>query len=569
MRDAETMQHTDSVPASNGESLLVDPRREEILKERAMKFKSVNLNPRQLCDLEMLLNRAFSPLEGYLGRKDYESVLSDMRLSDGSLWPLPICLGVSKTFAASLEEGECVAVRDPEGFMLAVLTVSDIWKPDLEAEVRAIRGAKARLGRLDGCCCCLEEPWYIGGRLEGVSYPQRYDFADIRLTPAEVRQCLLQDGREQVMAVQAGRPLHKADRAMLEEIAHEQGVSLLLSPQLKPSMSFSVDHFGLVRSFRQFAETFPQGMAKLNLNPWFERHVGPRGALLRAIVNRNYGCTHMLVWDGAKIEPRRNALSEDYRAHIRWLADHREETGIIPVAEHCMALDRASGRYVRSETGGQCANDHNAVVELLLRGEPVPDWMSFPGVLKELARTYKPRWKQGITLFFTGLSGAGKSTLAKVLFVKLLEMNGRPVTLLDGDIVRTNLSSELSFSKEHRNLNVTRIGFVASEIVKNGGVAICAPIAPYAESRRQVRKAVEEYGGFIEIHVSTPLSVCEQRDRKGIYAKARAGLIKGLTGVDDPYIEPENPELRIDTTELHPDEAAEKVLLYLSEHRFI
>ena len=563
------MQYTDSLPAHNAESLLVHFRRVELLKERATEFKSVNLNPRQLCDLEMLLNRAFYPLEGYLGRKDYESVLSDMRLSDGTLWPLPICLGVSKEFAASLELGECVAVRDAEGFMLAVLTVSDIWKPDLEAEARAIRGDQARPERLDGCCCDLDEPWYIGGRVEGVSYPQRYDFTDYRLTPAEVQRFLVQKGWRKVMAVQAGRPLHQADRAMLEEIAREQGASLLLSPQLRPAMYFSVDHFSLVRSFQRFAETFPRSVAKLNLTPWFARRMGPRGALLRAIVNKNYGCTHMLVWDGAKAEPRQNALSKDYEAHIRWLEDHQKETGVVPVAEHCMALDHATGRYVRSGTGGRCANDHDAVVDLLTRGEPVPDWMSFPGVLKELSRTHKPRRKQGLTLFFTGLSGAGKSTLAKVLFVKLLELNSRPVTLLDGDIVRTNLSSELSFSKEHRNLNVTRIGFVASEIVKNGGVAICAPIAPYAESRRQARKAVEEYGGFVEIHVSTPLSVCEQRDRKGIYAKARAGIIKEMTGVDDPYIEPENPELRIDTTELNPNEAAHEVMLYLSEHQFI
>lgn len=563
------MQYTDSLPAHNAESLLVHFRRAELLKERAMEFKSVNLNPRQLCDLDMLLNRAFYPLDGYLGRKDYESVLSDMRLSDGTLWPLPICLGVSEEFATSLEEGECVAVRDAEGFMLAVLTVSDIWKPDLQAEARAIRGGLARPERLDGCCCGLDEPWYIGGRVEGVSYPQRYDFTDIRLTPAEVQRFFAQKGWRKVMAVQAGRPLHQADRAMLEDIAREQGANLLLSPQLKPSMYFSVDHFSLVRSFQRFAETFPRSMAKLNLTPWFQRHMGPRGALLRAIVSKNYGCTHMLVWDGAKAEPKRNALSEDYEAHICWLAERREETGIAPVAEHCMALDKGTGRYVRSETGGRCVNDHDAVVDLLTRGESVPEWMSFPEVLKELSRIHKPRWKQGVALFFTGLSGAGKSTLAKVLFVKLLELNGRPVTLLDGDIVRTNLSSELSFSTEHRNLNVARIGFVASEIVKNGGVAICAPIAPYAESRVQARKAVEEYGGFVEIHVSTPLSVCEQRDRKGLYAKARSGIIKGVTGVDDPYIEPDNPELRIDTSELSPNEAAREVLLYLNEHQFI
>lgn len=562
------MQYSDSLPAHNAENLLVHFRRVERLKEQATEFKSVYLNPQQLCDLEMLLNRAFYPLEGYMCRPDYESVLSGMTLADGTLWPLPICLGVAGEFAESLVPGEGVAVRDAEGFMLAVLTVADVWKPDLAVESRAIFGEGGDLAA-GGCNCGLEDPWYVGGRVEGIAFPQRYDFTDLRMTPAEVQRFFVQKGWRKVVAVQAGRPLHKADRAMLEEIALEEGASLLLSPLLSPSMYSSVDHFVLVRCFQQFVETFPRNMAKLNLTSWFQRSMGPKGALLRAIVNKNYGCTHMLVWDSGKKEPRLNALSEEYGAHIRWLSGFAEATGITPVAEHCMSLDKGTGRYARSDRGEPCGNDHNAVVELLVRGEPIPDWMSFPGVIRELSRKFKPRRKQGFTLFFTGLSGAGKSTLAKVLYVKLLELNHRPVTLLDGDIVRTNLSSELDFSKEHRNLNVTRIGFVASEIVKNGGVAVCAPIAPYPESRRQARRAVEEYGGFIEIHVSTPLSVCEQRDRKGIYAKARAGLIKGLTGVDDPYIEPENPELRIDTSELTPNEAAHEVMMFLSDNKYL
>ena len=310
-------------------------------------------------------------------------------------------------------------------------------------------------------------------------------------------------------------------------------------------------------------------MAMLNLMPWFERKVGPKGALLRAIVNKNYGCTHMLVWDSGKAEPRLNVDTDEFNKHLDWLADHREATGIVPIRERCMVLDEASGKYVSSDCGTLCVNDHNAVIDLLLRGEEVPERMSFPGVLDALRKTYKPRSRQGFCLFFTGLSGAGKSTLAKVLYVKMLEVSGRPVTLLDGDVVRTNLSSELTFSKEHRDLNVTRIGFVASEIVKNGGVAVCAPIAPYAEARREVRRIVEQYGGFVEVHVSTPLTVCEQRDRKGIYAKARAGVIKGMTGVDDPYIEPDNPELRIDTSELTPSEGAAEVMNYLANNHYI
>lgn len=563
------MQYSDSLPAHNAESLLVHFRRVELLKSQATGFKSVYLNSHQLCDLEMLLNRAYYPLDGYMCRNDYESVLEKMQLADGTVWPLPICLGVDEEFAGSLETGECLAVRDAEGFMLAVLTVADVWQPDLQKESEAIWGEGGHSGGVNAAQCPIENPWYIGGRVEGVAFPQHYDFTDIRKTPAEVHRYYSQKGWRRIIGVQAGRPLHKADRAMLEEIAGEEGASLLLSPLMFPSMYSSVDHFSLVRCLKEFVATFPKNMALLNLMPWFERKMGPKGALLRAIVNRNYGCTHMLVWDSGKAEPRLNVLTDEFEAHVAWLAEQKDATGIVPIKERCMVLDEASKTYVSSDAGRLCANDHNTVVSLLSQGEDVPEWMSFPGVLDALSRTHKPRSRQGLTLFFTGLSGAGKSTLAKILYVKLLEQNERPVTLLDGDIVRTNLSSELSFSKEHRNLNVTRIGFVASEIVKNGGVAVCAPIAPYPEARRQVRENIKQYGGFVEVHVSTPIEVCEQRDRKGIYAKARAGIIKGLTGVDDPYIEPENPELRIDTSELTPSEAANEVMVFLRSNGYI
>lgn len=562
------MLYSDSLPAHNAESLLVHFRRVERLKEQAIDFKSIYLNPRQLCDLEMLLSRAYYPLDGYLCRSDYESVLDNMQLADGTLWPLPICLGTEEDFAQTLSVGESIAVRDAEGFMLAVLTVGEVWKPDLKKEAVAIWGEGANTGR-SACNCEIENVWYVGGRVEGLAFPQRYDFTDLRLTPAEVHRYFTQKGWRKVIGVQAGRPLHKADRAMLEEIALEEGASILLTPLMLPSLYSNVDHFSLVRCLQKFAETMPKNLVKLNLMPWFERKMGPRGSLLRAVVNKNYGCTHMLLWDSGKAEPRSNGHSDDFQSHFEWMTSQQKASGIIPLKEQCMVLDKTIGNYHSSDEGQLCANDHNTVVDLLAKGEDVPDWMSYPGVLEVLGKKHKPRSKQGFTLFFTGLSGAGKSTLAKVLYVKLLELNDRPATLLDGDIVRTNLSSELDFSKKHRNLNVTRIGFVASEIVKNGGIAVCAPIAPYPESRREVREVIEQHGGFIEIHVSTPLSVCEQRDRKGIYAKARAGVIKGLTGVDDPYIEPENPELRIDTSEMTPNEAMNVVLVFLRDQKYI
>ena len=543
---------SDSLPAHNAENLLVHFRRVERLKEQAAEYRSVSLDARGLADLEMLLSRAYYPLEGYMCRADYERVLAEMRLADGTLWPLPVCLAVDRALAESLEPGEPVAIRDVEGFMLAVLTVAEAWNPD-PADPAV---------------------WYVGGRVEGLHFPQRYDFTGLRLTPADTHRYFAQKGWRKVISVQAGRPLHRADQAMLTGLAKEYGASLLLSPVLSPSMYSSVDHFTLVRCFQRFAETFPRNQAALCLTPWFEHGQGPKSALLRAVVNKNYGCTHMLVWDrnghltGGN-PAGGNPAGSDSPARFDLLREYEAETGITPVREQDMVYEPGTRTYVPGPRPQGEAEDHATVVELLLRGEEVPEHLTFPEVLAELRKKHRPRSSQGFTLFFTGLSGAGKSTLAKVLYVKLLEMSRRPVTLLDGDIVRRNLSSELDFSKEHRNLNVTRIGFVASEIVKNGGVAICAPIAPYPESRREVRRMVEEHGGFIEIHVSTPLEVCEQRDRKGIYAKARAGLMKGVTGVDDPYIEPERPELRIDTTEMVPNEAAHEIMTYLSEKQYI
>ncbi len=556
--------YSDALPAHNAESLLVHFRRVELLKEQATDFKSVSLDSGQLSDLEMLLSRAFYPLEGYMCRADYERVLSEMRLTDDTLWPLPVCLAVDEYFAKDLEPGESVAIRDAEGFMLAVLTVAEVWQPDLAAEAQALWGGNGPAPDKDA-----PPVWYVGGRVEGLHFPQRYDFTDLRLTPAETHRYFSQKGWRKVISVQAGRPLHRADKAMLERMALDHGASLFLSPVLSPSMYSSVDHFTLVRCFQRFTDTLSRNMAKLCLTPWFERGLGPKSALLRAVVNKNYGCTHMLVWDRNNHLVGSAPRPPDYAARFDLLKEYEAETGVAPVREQDMVFDVDTRTFAPGTRPQDEPDDHEAIVELLVRGEPVPEHLTLPGVLEELKQKHKPRSAQGFTLFFTGLSGAGKSTLAKVLFVKLLEMSQRPVTLLDGDIVRHNLSSELNFSKEHRNLNVTRIGFVASEIVKNGGVAICAPIAPYPESRREVRRMIEEHGGFIEIHVSTPLEVCEQRDRKGIYAKARAGIIKGLTGVDDPYVEPENPELSFDTTELTPNEAAHEIMMFLSDKSYV
>ena len=559
------------------ESLFVHFRRIESLKQDALGYPSVHLNKKQLCDLELLLNRAYYPLTGYLGREDYESVLEEMRLTDDTLWPIPICLGVSEEMAQTLEKGQPIALRDEEGFMLAVLTIKDIWKPDKRREARVVFGTydpEKHPGVRD--LFEQEAPWYIGGTLEGMHLPLHYDFKELRLTPSEVHRRFSQDGWRHVIGFQTQKHLHCAHKEMTLRAAREAGASIFLQPVVGLSHPGDLDHYTQVRCYQEIVKKYPKNMIMLGLIPLAMRKAGPREALWQAIIRKNYGCSHFMVADDHG-DPFAENSSEDrfypLNAAQEMVRSFEEETGITMVPLKKMVYVEDKAQYLPEDEVEPGMNvKHISSGELRRRlenGLDIPEWFSYPEVVAELRQAYPPRSKQGFTIFLTGLSSAGKSTLAKVLVVKFMEMRDRPVTLLDGDIVRKNLSSELTFSKEHRNLNITRIGFVAGEITKNGGIAICAPIAPYEESRRDNRDLISRYGGYIEVYLSTPLEVCEQRDRKELYARARAKKIKGVTGIDDPYMPPSNPEITIDTSEVTQDEAAQEVLLYLEEKGYI
>ncbi len=554
------------------ESLLVHFRRTEELKKEAVAFPYIDLNKRQLCDLELLLNRAFYPLAGYLDRQNYEAVLAGMRLVDNTLCPMPICLDIQEKTAKTLKAGERVAINDQEGFMLAVLTVSDIWQPDKKREAMAVYGSDDP-AKHPGVRHLYEMgDWYVGGTLEGLHLPQHYDFKEIRLTPSETNRCFSQNGWRQVLGFHTNEYLHCAHREMVLRAAREIGANILLQPVVGLSHPGNIDHYTHVRCYEEIVKKFPRNMSMLSLLPLAERQAGPREALWHAIIKKNFGCSHFLVADN-HADP--NTSEPFYKRHAaqELVREYEAETGIqmVPLAEMVYVEDKA--QYIpKSEATPSMAIKSISSVEFKRRLDndlEIPAWFSYPEVVAELRWAFPPRNKQGFTIFISGLSGSGKSTLAKVLMVKFMEMRDRPVTLLDGDIVRKNLSSELTFSEEHRNLNITRIGFVASEITKNGGIALCAPIAPYEESRQANRELISRYGGYIEIYVSTPLEVCEQRDRKGLYAKARAGKVKGVTGVTDPYIPPSNPELTINTAEITPAEAAQEVLLYLEDQGYI
>ncbi len=565
----------ESLSSEFSESLIVHFRRAEQLRKEAVDLLSLDLNMRQLCDLELLLNRGFYPLGGYLSKQDYNAVLEGMRLSSGDVWPIPVCLDVSDATVAKLASGQRVALNDQEGFLLAILTVGDVWQPDKIHEAEAVYGT-ADAQQHPGVKSLLQQTgdWYVSGSVEGVSLPIHYDFRELRVTPSETHRRFTQYGWRRVLGFHTREYLHCAHREMVLAAARDIGASVFLHPVVGLEHPGKRDHYTQVHCYQEFVQHFPSNMISFGITPMAERFAGPREALWHAMIRKNFGCSHFMVADihgdpfaGSDHEP----FYPKYAAQ-ELVEEMEPETGIAMVPERAMGYveDKAQYVFLTDVKDGQVVK--NITSEELKRrlewGAEIPGWYSYANVVKELQKAFPPRSSQGFTVFLTGLSGSGKSTIAKVLMVRFMEMRDRPVTLLDGDIVRKNLSSELTFSKEHRDLNVTRIGFVASEITKNGGIALCAPIAPYEAPRSANRELISRYGGYIEVHVATPLEVCEQRDRKGLYAKARKGIIKGVTGVSDPYIAPEHPELTIDTSQLTPAEAVQEIMLYLEEQGY-
>jgi sulfate adenylyltransferase len=482
-----------------------------------------DLTGRQLCDLELLMTGAFAPLASFLGRADYDSVVTRMRLHGGAFWPMPITLDVTREFADTLAIGARIALRDAEGLPLATLTLREMWEPDRSIEAQALYGALDR--SLPAVRQSLDpaRPIYLAGELQPSAPPAHYDFQHLRLTPLQTRTRFAQSGWQRVMAAPlAGLPLVADVEAMLQA-ARAVDAHVLMQPvvgqaALRYLAPGDLEHYARLRCYEHVLKRCPPESTMLALLPLSSRAAGARETLWRALVHKNYGCTHVLLTQG---EPSERAK----------LAPHAREAGI---------------EFVEAPAH-QEAPSQTRLRASLERGERIAPSILYPEVAAELRKRYRPKLQRGFTLFFTGLSGSGKSTIARALLAKLMELGTRTVTLLDGDLVRKHLSSELGFSREHRNINIQRIGYVASEITKHGGIAICAPIAPYAEMRRAVRAMISEYGGFYEIYVSTPLAVCEARDRKGLYAKARAGIIKEFTGVSDPYEAPQRAEVVIDT----------------------
>ena len=557
-------------------NLVAEADRAAELKSHSREWPSWDLTARQVCDLELLLSGGFSPLRGFMTRADYDGVCDNMRLSDGTLWPMPITLDVTAEFAAKLRPGSSkVALRDAEGVMLAVLHVDEVWQPDLKAEAKSVFKTTSTVHPGVNYLLTKSNPWYVGGKLEGLQMPSRYDFRSLRLTPAELRTEFSRLGWRRVVAFQTRNPMHRAHQELTFRAAKQVEANLLLHPSVGMTKPGDVDYFTRVRCYQLLLSKYPPATVKLALLPLAMRMGGPREAIWHGIIRKNHGATHFIVGRdhaGPGNDADGKPFYGPYEAQ-EVFKQHEADIGVTMVPFNMMVYLEDQDKYIPDNevrNGARVLNISGTQLrQRLNEGREIPAWFTYPEVGHELRRTYPPRYKQGLTVFFTGLSGSGKSTIANVLMTKFLEMGGRPVTLLDGDLVRKHLSSELGFSKEHRDINIRRIGYVASEITKNGGIAICAPIAPYDAVRKQVREMIEPFGGFVLVHIATPVEVCEQRDRKGLYAKARAGILKEFTGISDPYEAPANAEVMIDTTELSPEEAAQEIILHLERQGFI
>jgi len=543
--------------------LLAGPDRAKELTAQAREMPSWALAPRQLADLEALLTGAFSPLAGFMGRDDHERVCRERRLADGTFFPLPVTLDVTEDAAAALAPGAPLALRDPEGVLIAVLTVEETWRAEREEEAQHLFGtrdvAQAGAFRL------LKEthPIYVAGRLEGVAAPHHYDFVELRQTPAALRERFARLGWRTVAAFPADGVMHRAEQELTLAACREIEANLLIQYAAGSTSFADVAHYARIRCLSAVVTTYPLHTALLGLAPLVTRHAGLREILLNAIVAQNCGCSHLIV--------RRGALAGAADGPAA-LARHQKDLEIhLALVEERVHVAERGGFVPGSEVTDGTADVLGGaeLAERLAWDREIPSWFSFPDVIRELRRAHPPRSRQGFTVFFSGLPSSGKSTVANALRVKLMEIGGRPVTILDGDIVRHHLSSELGFSRAHRDLNIRRIGFVASEITKNGGIAICAPIAPYDAVRKQVRAMIEPVGGFLLVHVATALEVCEARDRKGLYAKARAGIVKEFTGISDPYEVPADAGLVLDTGDRSPEECVQAVILHLEREGYI
>ncbi|RPI87331.1 MAG: bifunctional sulfate adenylyltransferase/adenylylsulfate kinase [Chloroflexi bacterium] len=553
-------------------NLVVTGEERQELLEEAKHLPTVQISQRSLCDLELLATGAFSPLDRFMGKADYDRVLTEMRLKEGTLFPIPITLPVGEQELTKFAEK--VVLADARNNNMAILTIEEVYHWDPQREARLV------LGTTDSRHPLISEmiKWgklYVTGELKVLNLPDYKDFINYRRTPAQVRASLEEMGNEKVVAFQTRNPMHRIHEELTKRAAQEVNGSLLIHPAVGLTKPGDVDHYTRVRIYQTLVENYyDANNTVLSLLPLAMRMAGPREAVWHAIIRRNFGATHFIIGRdhaGPGKDSHGVPFYGPYEAQTM-LEQYGEEIGVQPMKFKELVYLADEERYEEQDLVPEGANVYtisgtDVRENYLAKGESLPEWFTRKETAEILQQMYPPRYKQGFCIWFTGLSGSGKSTTAEILTSLLLE-RGRQITLLDGDVVRTHLSKGLTFSREDRDVNILRIGFVAGEIARHGGCAITAAISPYVSTRNEARKMVGE-DRFIEVFVDTPIEVCEQRDVKGLYARARRGQITGFTGVDDPYEPPVDPEITLDTEQFTPMENACKIIQFLEERGFI
>ena len=551
--------------------LMVTGEAREALIAESNLYPSIQISQRAVCDLELLALGGFSPLDRFMGKADYQRVLTEMRLADGTLFPVPVTLTIDKDEIPT--RAEWISLRDSRNNLIAVMRLEEFYRWDPNMEARLVYSTTdhrhpmiSEMIRWGDFC--------VSGELKVLNLPKYYDFIDLRLTPAAVRKSLQTMGNKDVVAFQTRNPMHRIHEELTKRAADEIKGSLLIHPVVGLTQPGDVDYYTRVRVYKALYEHYyVKNKTILTLLPLAMRMGGPREALWHAIIRRNYGANHFVVGRdhaGPGKDSNGNPFYGPYEAQ-EFMKQYEDEIGVKMVPFKALVYTSDDQKYVEADRVPDGANVFSISgtqvrEDYLAKGKLLPEWFTRKETAEILMQRHPPRHKQGFVVWFTGLSGSGKSTIAEILTSMLLE-NGRSLTVLDGDVVRTHLSKGLGFSKDDRDTNILRIGFVAGEIARQGGCVICAAISPYSKTRNEARKMVGE--NFIEVYVDTPLEVCEARDIKGLYAKARRGEIKGFTGIDDPYEAPSNPELRLNTVEISPEQNARIILDHLKESGFI
>ncbi|MGI5817361.1 MAG: bifunctional sulfate adenylyltransferase/adenylylsulfate kinase [Armatimonadota bacterium] len=557
-------------------NLIVDGDRARELEDNSRAWPTWTLTNRQICDLELLMTGAFSPLRGFMGPEDYQAVCAEMRLADGTVWPMPITLDIDGATASSVGSGDRLVLRDLEGMVVAVMQVQELWRPDRAEEARLVFGTDDRSH--PGVAPLFEDAaeYCVSGPIEAVNQLLHYDFTELRMTPAEVRAQVADAGWRRLVGFQTRNPMHRAHYHITRHAMEEAQAALLLHPAVGKTLPGDIDHFTRVRCYMKILDRYPPGHAMLSLLPLAMRMAGPREALWHAILRRNYGCTHFIVGrdHAGACSPVTGEPYYHPAAAQELVGEYQDEIGIELVEFENMVYVETSDEFIPENRltpahGSTRSLSGSALRESLETGGPIPEWYSFPEVVEELRRRHPPRHERGLVIFVVGLPCSGKSTVAKMLTQRLLETSRRAVTLLDGDVVRKHLSTGLGFSKEDRDANVQRIGYVASEISRHGGIAICAQIAPYADARERVRELCPPDVGFTLVYVATPIEVCERRDHKGLYSRARSGELRNFTGISDPFEVPEDPEVVVDPAVMSRTECVESVLRYLVDAGYV